>query len=72
MHKCWILSAATGAPGLTEEAWLRLIASDDRLTPHPPQAGVPNPFKPGELMTVEPDPRSVAVEARQSRQVVHS
>lgn len=60
MDKHWILSPVDGAAQLTEESWLRVIQTDDRLTSRPSRQ-VPNPFEPGAQMEIRPDPCSVVV-----------
>ncbi|MAG92212.1 MAG: hypothetical protein CMJ48_00455 [Planctomycetaceae bacterium] len=38
------------------ESWIRVIEDRSELIPAQPLPGIPNPFKPGETMTVSPDP----------------
>jgi len=60
MTKHWIISPAVGSSQLTEQSWLRVIETDDRLT-SPPSRGVPNPFKLTAQMEVAPHPYSVVI-----------
>jgi hypothetical protein len=60
IERFWILSAASNGQELTQEAWLQQIESDPRLTTRASRR-VPNPFKPGEEMIVQPNPLNAIV-----------
>ena len=53
MAKYWKIVAKSGFPELQEDQWIDTIDSRSELVAIPAQE-VPNPFIPGEMMTVSP------------------
>ncbi|MCA9113185.1 MAG: hypothetical protein KDA52_24750 [Planctomycetaceae bacterium] len=65
MKTIWEISPAEGDEGFTVEDWMKLIEARSELQTIPP-ATRPNPFKPGEMMTVRAPATSVNVHLDES------
>jgi hypothetical protein len=56
MKSAGTIVPATETDPFDRESWIQVINDHPNLVQEQPRSGIPNPFNPGETMTIHPDP----------------